>query len=153
MRRANASRKLAVGAVSFSVVLFRQFVDDDLGCASYLIGDPSKGEAFLVDPAYAIEQYLEAAADAGLRIVRVLETHTHADHISGHGRLALEHGVRISVHRLGEAEYPHDPIEDGDELRVGSLTICVIHTPGHRPEHCAFLVNDELVLTGDSLFV
>jgi len=57
------------------------------------------------------------------------------------------------VHALGEAEYPHDPIEDGDELRVGSLTICVIHTPGHRPEHCAFLVNDELVLTGDSLFV
>jgi len=89
MRLANASRKLAAGSVSFRDVLFRQFVDDDLGCASYLIGDPSKGEAFLVDPAYAIEQYLDAATEAGVRIVRVLETHTHADHVSGHGRLAL----------------------------------------------------------------
>ncbi|HEY8726241.1 MAG TPA: MBL fold metallo-hydrolase, partial [Gaiellaceae bacterium] len=69
-------------------MLFRQFVDDDLGCASYLIGDPKKGEAFLVDPAYAIEQYLAAADEAGVRIVRVLETHTHADHVSGHGRFA-----------------------------------------------------------------
>ena len=60
-------------------MLFRQFVDDDLGCASYLIGDPATGEAFVVDPAYAIEQYLEAADDEGVRIVRVLETHTHAD--------------------------------------------------------------------------
>ena len=83
MRPANASRNLAAPTVSFRGVLFRQFVDDDLGCASYLIGDPSKGEAFLVDPAYAIEQYLEAADEAGVRIVRVLETHTHADHILG----------------------------------------------------------------------
>ena len=95
MRLVNASRKLAARAVSFSGVLFRQFVDDDLGCASYLIGDPSKGEAFLVDPAYAIEQYLEAAHEAGVRIVRVLETHTHADHVSGHGRFSLEHGVYL----------------------------------------------------------
>ena len=102
----NASRKLAAPAVSFPGVLFRQFVDDDLGCASYLIGDPSKGEAFLVDPAYAIEQYLEAADEAGVRIVRVLETHTHADHVSGHGRFALEHGVPISVHPLAEPEFP-----------------------------------------------
>ena len=153
MRWVNASRKLAARAVSFSGVLFRQFVDDDLGCASYLIGDPSKGEAFLVDPAYAIEQYLEAAADAGLRIVRVLETHTHADHISGHGRLALEHGVPVSVHPLAEPEFPVEPLEDGQELSVGSVSVLVLHTPGHRPEHCAFVVDDRLVLTGDSLFI
>src|SRR5437016_2322163 len=152
-RTANASRKLAVGAVSFSVVLFRQFVDDDLGCASYLIGDPSKGEAFLVDPAYAIEQYLEAADKAGVRIVRVLETHTHADHISGHGRLALEHGVPVSVHPLAEPEFPVEPLEDGQKLSVGSVSVRVLHTPGHRPEHCAFVVDDRLVLTGDSLFI
>src|SRR5690348_4948851 len=85
-RTRNASRKLAAGAVSFRLVVFRQFVDDDLGCASYLIGDPATGEALVVDPAYAIEQYL----DDGVRIVRVLETHTHADHVSGHGRFALE---------------------------------------------------------------
>jgi hydroxyacylglutathione hydrolase len=134
-------------------VLFRQFVDDDLGCASYLIGDPSRGEAFVVDPAYAIEQYLEAAEDAGVRIVRVLETHTHADHISGHGRLALEHDVPVSVHPLAEPEFPFDPLEDGQVLEAGSVTVRVIHTPGHRPEHCAFVVNERLVFTGDSLFV
>src|SRR5207247_4693317 len=95
---ANASRKQARGGVSFPLVLFRQFVDDDLGCASYLIGDPAGGEAVVVDPAYAIEQYLGAADAEGMRIVRVLETHTHADHVSGHGRFALEHDTPISVH-------------------------------------------------------
>jgi glyoxylase-like metal-dependent hydrolase (beta-lactamase superfamily II)/rhodanese-related sulfurtransferase len=134
-------------------VLFRQFVDEDLGCASYLIGDRDVGVAVVVDPAYAIEQYLETAEEEGVRIERTLETHTHADHLSGHGRLALEHGVPVSVHPLAEAEYPCDPLEDGDELAVGTVPIRVIHTPGHRPEHCAFAVGDELVLTGDSLFV
>src|SRR5438046_1013811 len=151
-RTANASRKLAGRAVSFSGVLFRQFVDDDLGCASYLIGDPSKGEAFLVDPAYAIEQYLEAAEEAGVQIVRVLETHTHADHVSGHGRFALEHGVPTSVHPLAEPEFAFDPLEDGQDLPAGSVPVHVVHTPGHRPEHCAFVVDNRLVLTGDSLF-
>jgi hydroxyacylglutathione hydrolase len=153
VRPFNASRKLAARAVSFSDVLFRQFVDDDLGCASYLIGDPSKGEAFLVDPAYAIEQYLGAAAEAGVRIVRVLETHTHADHVSGHGRFALEHGVPTSVHPLAEAEFAFDPLEDGQDLAAGDVPVGVIHTPGHRPEHCAFVVDKRLVLTGDSLFI
>ena len=134
-------------------MLFRQFVDDDLGCASYLIGDPSRGEAFVVDPAYAIEHYVEAAEDEGVRIVRVLETHTHADHISGHGRLALEHDVPVSVHPLAEPEFPFDPLDAGQVLEAGSVTVRVIHTPGHRPEHCAFVVDDRLVLTGDSLFV
>jgi hydroxyacylglutathione hydrolase len=130
-------------------VLFRQFVDDDLGCASYLIGDSASGEAFLVDPAYAIEQYLED----GMRIVRVLETHTHADHVSGHGRLALEHRIPVSVHPIAEPEFPFDPLADGDVLNVGDVAIRVMHTPGHRPEHCAFVVDERLVLTGDSLFV
>jgi glyoxylase-like metal-dependent hydrolase (beta-lactamase superfamily II)/rhodanese-related sulfurtransferase len=134
-------------------VLFRQFVDDDLGCASYLIGDPAHGEAFLVDPAYAIEPYLEAAEEHGLRITRVLETHTHADHVSGHGRLALEHDVPVSVHPAAEPEFPFDPFDDGDVLNVGSVAIRVIHTPGHRPEHSSFVVGERLVLTGDSLFV
>jgi hydroxyacylglutathione hydrolase len=134
-------------------VVFRQFVDDDLGCASYLIGDSGAGEAVVVDPAYAIQQYLDAAADDGVRIVRVLETHTHADHVSGHGRFALEHDVPVSIHAAAEPEYPFDPLEDGQELRVGTVPIRVIHTPGHRPEHCAFVVDKRMVLTGDSLFV
>jgi hydroxyacylglutathione hydrolase len=141
-------------------VLFRQFVDDDLGCASYLIGDEKTGEAVVVDPAYEIEPYLEEAARRKARIVRVLETHTHADHVSGHGRLALEHAVRVSAHPLGEPEYDFDPLADGEEVRVGAVAIRVLHTPGHRPEHCCFAVIDRargddpwLVITGDSLLV
>src|SRR6187549_2394942 len=133
-------------------MLFRQFVDEDLGCASYLVGDADAGEALLIDPGYAIEPYLAAAEQEGVRIVRVLETHTHADHVSGHGRLALEHGVPISVHPLAEPEFHFEPLEDGQELPIGSVSVRVIHTPGHRPEHCAFVVDDRLVLTGDSLF-
>ena len=141
-------------------MLFTQFVDDDLGCASYLVGCEACGEAVVVDPAYAIEQYLEEAARHDVRIVRVLETHTHADHVSGHGRLALEHGVPVSIHPLAAPEYPFDPLADGDEIEVGNVGLRVIHTPGHRPEHCCFAVTDRtradepwLLLTGDSLFV
>ena len=141
-------------------MLFRQFVDDDLGCASYLIGDEKTGEAAIVDPAYAIEPYLAEAAQRRARIVRVLETHTHADHVSGHGRLALEHGARVSTHPAGEPEYPFDALSDGDVLELGAVAIRVLHTPGHRPEHCCFAVIDRsrgddpwLVITGDSLLV
>jgi glyoxylase-like metal-dependent hydrolase (beta-lactamase superfamily II)/rhodanese-related sulfurtransferase len=141
-------------------MLFRQFVDDDLGCASYLIGDENSGEAVVVDPAYEIEQYLEQAERDEVRIVRVLETHTHADHVSGHGRFALEHGLPVSIHPAAEPEYPFDPLEDGRTIELGPVCLRVIHTPGHRPEHCCFEVIDRergdepwLTLTGDALFV
>jgi len=135
------------------VLLFRQFVDDDLGCASYLVGDAEAGVAVVVDPAFAIEQYLEAAERDSVAIERVLETHTHADHVSGHGRFALEHGTPVAIHSIAAPEYPFEPLADGDVVQVGSVRIRVLHTPGHRPEHCAFAVADELLLTGDSLFV
>jgi hydroxyacylglutathione hydrolase len=133
-------------------VVFKQLVDDDLGCASYLIGDEAAGEAVVVDPAYAIEPYLEAAERDGLRVVRVLETHTHADHVSGHGRFAFELDLPVAIHPLADAEYPSEPLEDGGEVLVGSIPIRVLHTPGHRPEHCCFLVEGHL-LTGDSLLI
>jgi len=141
-------------------VLFRQFVDDDLGCASYLVGCEACGEAVVVDPAYAIEPYLAEAERREVRIVRVLETHNHADHVSGHGRFALEHGVPVAVHPLCQPAFPFEPLADGQELTVGNVVVRVVHTPGHRPEHCCFTVTDRtrgeepwLVLTGDSLFV
>ena len=84
------------------MLLFQQFVNEDLGCASYLVGDAEAGVAAVVDPAFAIEQYLEAGERAGVRIERVLETHTHADHVSGHGRFALEHGLPVAIHPLAE---------------------------------------------------
>ncbi|HEU5065171.1 MAG TPA: MBL fold metallo-hydrolase [Gaiellaceae bacterium] len=139
---------------------FRQFVDDDLGCASYLIGDESSGEAVVVDPAYAIEPYLEEAQKRHVRITRVLETHTHADHVSGHGRFALEHGLPVHVHPAAAPEYPYEAFEDGQEISLGEVVIRVMYTPGHRPEHCCFEVIDGargdepwLVITGDSLLI
>jgi len=135
------------------VLLFRQFVDEDLGCASYLVGDRAAGVAVVVDPSFHIEQYVDAAAAEGVRLERVLETHTHADHVSGHGRLALEHDVRVAIHPFAEPEYPFEPLDDDEELAVGQTRVRVIHTPGHRPEHCAFVVDELIALTGDSLFV
>src|ERR671932_1322970 len=141
-------------------MLFRQFVDEGLGCASYLVGDEHAEVAVVVDPAYAVEPYLEEAERRGVRLERVLETHTHADHVSGHGRLALELGLPVAVHPAAEPEHPFEPLADGAEVEVGEVAIRVLHTPGHRPEHCAFAVADRsradepwLVLTGDSLLV
>ena len=141
-------------------LLFKQFLDDDLGCACYLVGDEHAGVAVVVDPPYAIEPLLEEAGRRDVRIVGVVETHTHADHVSGHGRLALEHGIPIRVHSAAGATFAHEPLEDGTEIDVGDVVLRTIHTPGHRPEHCCFAVIDRsrgddpwLVLTGDSLFV
>jgi hydroxyacylglutathione hydrolase len=141
-------------------VIFTQLVDDDLGCASYLVGDEEEGVAVVVDPPYAVEPLLAEAAHRAVRLVAVLETHTHADHVSGHGRLALDLGLPVHIHPLAEAEYPNVPIEDGGAVDVGCVRLRCIHTPGHRPEHCCFAVSDRarsdepwLVLTGDSLFV
>jgi glyoxylase-like metal-dependent hydrolase (beta-lactamase superfamily II)/rhodanese-related sulfurtransferase len=141
-------------------VLFKQFLDDDLGCASYLVGDEHAALAVVVDPPYFVEPVLAEAERRGVRIDGVLETHTHADHVSGHGRLALEHGIPVRVHGAAEAAFPHEPLDDGTEIELGEVAVRTIHTPGHRPEHCCFAVTDRsrgdepwLVLTGDSLFV
>jgi len=133
-------------------VLVRQFVDDDLGCASYLLGDSETGEAALVDPSFAIEPFLAEAEREGVRVTRVLETHTHADHVSGHGRLALEHGASVCIHGAAGVDYAHETLEDGSEIEIGSVCVRTLHTPGHRPEHCCFLAGDSL-FTGDSLFI
>ena len=141
-------------------MLFRQFVNDDLGCGSYLVGCEDAGVAAVIDPAYAIEQYLDEAEHRGVRITCVVETHTHADHLSGHGRLALEHGIPVYISPIAGALYPHEPLVDGAEIVLGNVVLRAIHTPGHRPEHTAIAIIDRtraeepwLVLTGDSLFV
>ena len=141
-------------------MIFRQFVHDDLGCASYLIGDDHAGVAAVVDPRLDIDEYLRVARYLGVRIEHILETHNHADHVSGHGRLAAATGAVIHVHRDAEPEYDHEPFEDGWELALGDLTVRALHTPGHRPEHTAFALVDGsrssepwAVLSGDTLFV
>lgn len=141
-------------------MLFKQITHDDLGCASYLIGDERAGIAAVVDPRFEIDEYLELARYRGVNIEHVLETHNHADHVSGHGRLVAATGARIHIHRAAQPSYEHEPFDDGWELAIGSLRIRALHTPGHRPEHAAFLLIDTnrgpepwAVLSGDSLFV
>jgi hydroxyacylglutathione hydrolase len=141
-------------------VIFRQITHDDLGCASYLIGDERAGIAAVIDPRFEIDEYLELARYRSVTINHVLETHNHADHVSGHGRLVAATGATIHVHRAANASYEHEPFDDGWELRLGSLIVRALHTPGHRPEHTAFALIDTrrgsdpwAVLSGDSLFV
>ena len=116
--------------------------------------------AAVVDPRFEVDEYLALARYMGVRIEHVLETHTHADHVSGHGRLAAATGAAIHIHRDAEAGYEHEPFGDGDEFELGSLRVRALHTPGHRPEHTAFALIDTrrgeepwAVLTGDTLFV
>ncbi len=141
-------------------MIFRQFTHDDLGCASYLIGDEDAGIAAVVDPKLDIDAYLALARYMGVRIEHILETHNHADHVSGHGRLAAATGATIHIHRLAEPDYEHAPFDDGFELALGDVVVRALHTPGHRPEHTAFALIDTArgpepwaVLSGDTLFV
>jgi rhodanese-related sulfurtransferase/glyoxylase-like metal-dependent hydrolase (beta-lactamase superfamily II) len=141
-------------------MLFRQVTHDDLGCASYIVGDDEAGIAAVVDPRFEIDVYLDLARYTGVRIEHILETHNHADHVSGHGRLAAATGAAIHVHRLADPGYDHEPFDDGWELELGAIVVRALHTPGHRPEHTAFALVDRArgdepwaVLSGDSLFV
>jgi hydroxyacylglutathione hydrolase len=141
-------------------MLFRQIIHEDLGCASYLVADRESGVAVVVDPQWDVEPYRRLARLHGVRIGHVLETHNHADHVSGHGRLARSTGATVHAHELAAAEYEHEPFADGWVLELGDLRIEALHTPGHRPEHSCFLLRDAgrggtawAVLTGDSLFI
>src|SRR5919198_6078883 len=141
-------------------MLFRQVIHEDLGCGSYLVGDERRKVAAVVDPQWDIDPYLRLSRLHGVRIEHVLETHNHADHVSGHGRLARATGATIHIHELAGAEYPHERLTDGWTLRLGAAEIEAVHTPGHRPEHTSFLLRDAseggdpwAVLTGDSLFI
>jgi hydroxyacylglutathione hydrolase len=139
-------------------VFFRQVLHEDLGCASYVVADG--GTAAVIDPKWEIEDYLALAEEHGLAITHILETHNHADHVSGHGRLTEATGATIHVSGDAGVEFPHEPLADGDAVDVGSIRIRALATPGHRPEHTAFVLEDRertdapwLLVTGDSLFV
>ncbi|GAC1434346.1 MAG: MBL fold metallo-hydrolase [Solirubrobacteraceae bacterium] len=141
-------------------MIFRQITHDDLGCASYLVGDQSAGVAAVVDQKFDIEEYLRLARYFGVSIEHILETHNHADHVSGHGRLAAATGAAIHIHEQAEPGYEHEAFADGWELELGAIRVRAIHTPGHRPEHTAFALTDTArgsepwaVLSGDTLFV
>jgi hydroxyacylglutathione hydrolase len=139
-------------------MFFRQVLHEDLGCASYLVADG--GEAAVIDPKWDVEEYLELAGEHGFEIRHVLETHNHADHVSGKGRLQKATGATIHVPAAAGVAFAHEPMADGDSIAVGDVRIAALATPGHRPEHTAYVISDSgrgsdpwLVVTGDSLFV
>jgi hydroxyacylglutathione hydrolase len=145
-------------------VIFKQFRYEPLFAASYLIGCPRAREGFVVDPMAALgaEFYVLEAADQGLDVTGVLETHVHADFVSCARELAEMTGAPHYLHEAarGLVRYPFTPVADGQILSVGQVDVKALHTPGHTPEHTCYLVTDGsrseepwCVLTGDSLFV
>ena len=137
---------------------FKQFYVGCLAHASYLIGD--RGEAAVVDPSRDVQMYLDEAAAHGLTIKWILETHLHADFVSGHRELAARTGAEIAIGAKAEAGYPHRALREGDTVGVGDVVIEAVETPGHTPESLCFVVFERAVdskpwavLTGDTLFV
>jgi hydroxyacylglutathione hydrolase len=134
-------------------VIFRQFLDDDRSCASYLVGCQSQGVAAVIDPQGDVERYSAVAERHGLRITEVTDTHIHADHTSGARELAQAVGATLRLGAGADVGFAYQPLADGDVIDVGNRRVKVIHTPGHTPEHVCLLVDDWFVLTGDTLFV
>jgi glyoxylase-like metal-dependent hydrolase (beta-lactamase superfamily II)/rhodanese-related sulfurtransferase len=132
-------------------VTFLQIRRNGKGCLSYLFG--AGGQAAVVDPSVDCSAYLEIAEREGLKIVRVLETHVHADHISRARELCRRTGAELVMPRNRRVNYAYTPVEDGDKITVGEITVGVIATPGHTQESACYLVNDAVLLTGDTLFV
>ena len=139
-------------------MIFQQFYLGCLAQASYLIG--SEGEAAVIDPQRDVDLYLEAAAEQHLKIQHVIETHFHADFVSGHLELAAQTGAKVYLGRRGGAKYAHQPLQDGDEIRFGKAVLRILETPGHTPECICILVTDLerspepwAILTGDTLFI
>lgn len=137
---------------------FKQFYLGCLAHASYLIG--SRGEAAVVDPQRDVDQYLDEARANNLQIKYVIETHLHADFVSGHRELADRAGAEIVFGEKAAASFPHRAVKDGDEIRLGDVVLRVMETPGHTPESVSILVIDtaessepQKVLTGDTLFI
>lgn len=149
-------------------MLLRYFYDEKLAQASYLVGCVATGEALVVDPARNVTPYLREAEKEGLRITHVTETHIHADFVSGSRELSAATGATIYLSDMGDADwkyaYADDPnvilVRDGDSWKVGNIKVEVLHTPGHTPEHIAFMITDTAgadkpmgLFTGDFLFV
>ena len=148
-------------------MILKRFYDEKLAQASYLIGCGRAGEAIVVDANRDTRQYVSAARMEGLRITQVTETHIHADFVSGSRELAARTGARLNLSDEGDANWKYtfarnsaaSLLRDGDTIDVGDVRVNVVHTPGHTPEHLAFLVTDTThagepmgMLTGDFLF-
>ncbi len=142
-------------------MIFQQVQNEESGCLSYLIGSGQTGEAIVVDPGRdRVDDYVRLARRKGLRITRILETHTHADHISGARDLAALTKAVIHLHADAGAAFDHEAVRDGADISLGDVRLKVLHTPGHTPDSLCLLVTDTsrggepwFVLTGDTLFI
>ena len=139
---------------------FKQILNEEAGCSSYVIASRQTLEAVVVDPALEIEPYLALARTRNFRIMLVIDTHIHADHISGARKLATATGAQVCMHDSADVLFPFRGLTDGERIEVGQLRLDVLHTPGHRPESISLLVTNpergdepSMALTGDSLFV
>lgn len=136
-------------------MIFQPYYLECLAHASYMVGD--KGEAVVIDPQRDVDGYIADAKAAGLRIVGIIETHLHADLVSGHLELAHQTGAKIFVCHLANVEYPHAPVKDGDEIQFGGLVLEVLETPGHTPESISLVLSDEgaptYLFSGDTVFI
>ncbi len=139
---------------------FTQYYLDCLSQASYLIGDQTTGRAVVVDPRRDIDEYVTDAADHGLTIELVIETHFHADFLSGHLELAAATGADIAYSEVAETEFRSRKLRDGERISLGSVELEILHTPGHTPESLSIVVFEDAsdktpyaVLTGDTLFI
>jgi glyoxylase-like metal-dependent hydrolase (beta-lactamase superfamily II) len=141
-------------------MLFEQFKVEGLGCYSYLIGCPGAGTACVVDPERHVGRYLQAAQENGVRITHIIDTHLHADHITGSAELAASTGANIYVHPAVDAAYPHEDVHEGQRFKFGAAELEILETPGHTPNSISLAVVDHgrspdvfAILTGDLLFV
>lgn len=137
---------------------FKQFYLGCLAHASYLLG--SQGEAAVVDPQRDVEEYLREAEAQQLKIKYVIETHLHADFVSGHRELAERSGAEIVFGEKARVAFPHRPVSEGDEIKIGRVILSILETPGHTPESICVLVTDtetpeqpQKLLSGDTLFI
>ena len=137
---------------------FRQLRLADIGCASYIIG--GEGVCAVVDPRWdVVPQYMGLAGRQGLTITHIIDTHTHADHVSGASRLAERTGAAVFIHSAAQTSFAHHDVDDGDEIAVGPARILVMHTPGHSLDSISLLVQDAegndppRLLSGDTIFV
>lgn len=156
---ARTDRRPPLPEESRPVIVDRLFTPG-LAQVAYLVADEAAGEAAVIDPRRDVDAYLAWAAARELRIVAILETHVHADFVSGARELAQASGAPIHSGRLGNQEFRHRPLDDGDEIAVGSLRLRAFWTPGHTPEHMSFLLVDPArrpeplaLFSGDLLFV
>jgi len=140
-------------------VYFKQILNEEAGCSSYVIASRSTGEAAIIDPALDISQYLHLANLRDFNVRYVIDTHIHADHISGARKLATATGAELCMHESADILFPFRGLHDGERLQLGQLWLDIWHTPGHRPELVSILVTNpqrgdqvSMVLTGDALF-